>query len=64
MACRREEGDITLYRDLTDQYILSILVSIPDYLEEELWKFLDREEMKTLLESLEIDLEQLEEEAK
>ena len=62
VACRREEGDITLYRDLTDQYILSILVSIPDCPEEELWKFLDREEMKTLLESLEIDLEQLEEE--
>jgi hypothetical protein len=37
-------------------------VSIPDCPEEELWKFLDREEMKTLLESLEIDLEQLEEE--
>ena len=37
-------------------------MSIPDCPEEELWKFLDREDMKTLLESLKIDLEQFEEE--
>lgn len=60
VACNKQDSHITLHKNLTDRKSLLILVSIPDCSEEELWKFLDREEMKTLLESLEIDQELLE----